>query len=179
MVSDLIIGVIVDVYGHVLVEYLNGLGVGFIPGTTWDFVIPDATEFVVLDPKVASSSSSAAGNRSRAASPGVRPPRASAVRAPGNSPTPIVPAPAASDLAKNERRLIERFRDLTLFSKLSSSERSSFLLESCAVGMVSIFMLARHRSDLDCALQCRGNGVATLPECSQVQTLVINLMYIC
>src|SRR5438034_4919158 len=52
MVSDFIIGVVVDVYGHVFVEHLNGLSVGFISGPAWDFVILDATEFIVLDPKV-------------------------------------------------------------------------------------------------------------------------------
>jgi hypothetical protein len=51
-VSDLIIGVVVDVYGHVFVKYLDGLRVGFISGPTWNFGILDAAKFVVLDPKV-------------------------------------------------------------------------------------------------------------------------------
>src|SRR6266516_6075353 len=42
MVSDFIIGVIVDVYGHVFIEHFNGLGVGFISGPAGNFVILDA-----------------------------------------------------------------------------------------------------------------------------------------
>src|SRR5438876_1460729 len=45
VMSDLVIGVVVDVYGHVLVKHLQGLSVGFIPGTAWDFVVLDAAEF--------------------------------------------------------------------------------------------------------------------------------------
>src|SRR6266478_106705 len=91
--------------------------------------------------KSASSSSSAAGNRSSAASPGVKPPRlASVIRLPPSTPTPSVPAPTASDLPRNERRLIKRFRGLTLFSKFSSKGRFSLLLESFAVGSLIVFM---------------------------------------
>ena len=50
--SDFIIGVVVDIYRHVLVEYLNGFGVGFIPGSSWNLAVLDAAEFVVLDPKI-------------------------------------------------------------------------------------------------------------------------------
>src|SRR5437867_12258460 len=78
--------------------------------------------------KSASISSSAAGNRSRAASPGVRPPLALAVRVLIKKPPPIVPAPTAIDLPRNERRLIERFRGF------------SFLLPSSAVGLFIAFM---------------------------------------
>src|SRR6266478_7428876 len=92
--------------------------------------------------KSASISSSAAGNRSSAASPGVRPPLALAVRGPVSSPTPTVPAPTASELRRNERRLIKLFRGLTFFSKLSSKGRFSLLLESFAVGLVIAFMPA-------------------------------------
>src|SRR4029077_13195890 len=93
--------------------------------------------------KSASSSSSAAGNRSSAASPDGRPPRlALAVRLPPSSPTPTVPAPTASELRRNERRLRELFRGLTFFSKLSSKGRFSLLLESFAVGLVIAFMPA-------------------------------------
>ena len=59
---------------------------------------------------------------------------------PVNSPAPIVPAPTASDLPRNERRLIKRLRGLTLFSKFSSKGRFSLLLESFAVGSLSVFM---------------------------------------
>src|SRR5438093_12459798 len=91
--------------------------------------------------KSASIVSSAAGKRSRAASPGVRPPLASAVRMLVNSPAPpMVPAPTASDLPRKERRLIYLFRDLTLFSKLSSRGGFLLLLRSFAVRLFIVFM---------------------------------------
>src|SRR5207249_8441586 len=83
--------------------------------------------------KSASSSSSAAGNRGRAASPGVRPPLALAVWMLGNSPAPIVPAPKASDVPRNERRLIAPLRDLALFFASFRKLRFSFLPKSFAV----------------------------------------------
>src|SRR5438046_7376714 len=87
--------------------------------------------------KSASSISAAAANRSRAASPGVRPPLASAVRMLVNSPAPpMVPAPTASDLPKKERRLIELFEGLTLSSKLSSRGRYWLLLKSFDAGLL-------------------------------------------
>src|SRR4029077_7003895 len=52
MVSDFVIGIVVDVYGHVFVKYLDGLRVGFVSGSSGNFVILDTAEFVVLDPKV-------------------------------------------------------------------------------------------------------------------------------
>src|SRR5438552_1858350 len=90
--------------------------------------------------KSASISSSAAGNRSRAASPGVRPPLASAVRMPLNSPAPMVPAPTASDLPRNERRLIKLLRGLALFSTSFLKGRFSLLPKSSAVGLLVAFM---------------------------------------
>ena len=51
-----------------------------------------------------------------ASSPRVRPPLALAVGMLTNSPAPMVPAPTASDVPKNERRLIELFKGLTLSS---------------------------------------------------------------
>ena len=54
-----------------------------------------------------SSTSSAARNRRIAASPGVRPPLAEAVGGSANSrPAPMVAAPTAAPLSKNERRLL-------------------------------------------------------------------------
>src|ERR1041385_1743136 len=90
--------------------------------------------------KSASSSSSAAGKRSSAASPVERLPLASAVRMLPNSPAPTVPAPRAIVLPKKERRLMDRFRDLLLFSKLSSRGRLSLLLEPFAVPLLIGFM---------------------------------------
>ncbi len=57
-----------------------------------------------------------------------------------NSPAPMVPAPRASDVPRKERRLIERFRGLILFSTLSSGGRFSLLLEPFAVGLFIVFM---------------------------------------
>jgi hypothetical protein len=50
--SNLIIGIIMDVYGHVLVKDLQSLCVSFIPCPAWDFGILHASEFVVLNPKI-------------------------------------------------------------------------------------------------------------------------------
>src|SRR5262249_35758970 len=52
LMTDFVIGVVVDIYGHVLVKHLQGFSVGFIPGTAWDFAILHAGQFIVLDPKV-------------------------------------------------------------------------------------------------------------------------------
>src|SRR4029453_12015902 len=90
--------------------------------------------------KSASGSSSAAGKRSSAASPSERLPLASAVRMLLNSPAPTVPAPKAIVLPRKERRLMDRFRGLILFSKLSSTGRISSLLEPFAVGSLIVFM---------------------------------------
>src|SRR5438034_10158839 len=90
--------------------------------------------------KSASSSSSAAGKRSNAASPVERLPLASAVRMLPNSPAPTVPAPRAIVLPRKERRLMDSLRDLLLFSELSSRGRLSLLLEPFAAGLPIVFM---------------------------------------
>src|SRR5712691_10986549 len=95
--------------------------------------------------KSASIVSSAAGKRSNAASPGERPPLASAVRMLVNSPAPTVPAPKAIVLPRKERRLMNRFRGLTLSSKLSSRGGYLVLLKSFAVGLVVFIPLESHR----------------------------------
>src|SRR5438034_8126875 len=84
--------------------------------------------------------SSAAGKRSRAASPSERLPPAFAVRMLPNSPAPTVPAPRAIVLPRKDRRLMNRFRRLFLFSKLSSRGPLSLLLEPFAVGLLIAFM---------------------------------------
>src|SRR5215472_7664052 len=91
--------------------------------------------------KSASSISSAAGKRSSAASPSERLPLAFAVRMLLNSPAPMVPAPRAIVLVRKERRLMDRFRVLFLFSKLSSRGRLSLQLEPFAVELLIAFML--------------------------------------
>ena len=52
VMSDLIIGVVMDVVFHFILNNLQGVGIGFIATAAWDFVVLDAAEFVVLDPKV-------------------------------------------------------------------------------------------------------------------------------
>jgi hypothetical protein len=52
VVSDLIVGIIVYVDGHIFVKDLQGLSVVWIASTTRDFIVLHAAEFVVLDPKV-------------------------------------------------------------------------------------------------------------------------------
>src|SRR5262245_23817087 len=90
--------------------------------------------------KSASSISNAAGNRSNAASPVERLPLASAVRMLPNSPALTVPAPRAIVLLRKERRLMDRFLNLILFSTLSSRGRLSPRLKSFAVGSLIVFI---------------------------------------
>src|SRR5437773_2528126 len=52
MMSDLVIGVVMDVVLHFILNNLQGVRVGFIASSTWHFIVLDAAEFVVLDPKV-------------------------------------------------------------------------------------------------------------------------------
>ena len=50
--ADLIVGVVVDVLVHVLVQHRKRLGIGVIPDSTRDFGVLDAAEFVVLLPQI-------------------------------------------------------------------------------------------------------------------------------
>src|SRR6266480_3574247 len=52
VVSNLIIGVVMDVVSHFILNNLQGLSVAWITSAAWDFGVLDAAEFVVLDPKV-------------------------------------------------------------------------------------------------------------------------------
>src|SRR5262249_60413273 len=88
--------------------------------------------------KSASSISSAAGNRSSAASPSERPPLALAVLGPLNSPAPIVPAVRAMGLPRKERRLISRLPVLLLFSPLSPRGPPCRPLGPLAVGVLLV-----------------------------------------
>src|SRR5258705_3179499 len=51
-VADLIIGVIMDILVHVLIQLLDRRGVGRIPASPWNFAVLDAGEFVVLLPQI-------------------------------------------------------------------------------------------------------------------------------
>src|SRR6266536_5563237 len=52
VMSNLIIGVVVDVVLHFILNNLQGVRVGFIATAARNFVVLNAAEFVVLDPKV-------------------------------------------------------------------------------------------------------------------------------
>ena len=119
MVGDFIIGVVMDVLGHVRVKILELLGVDWIPASPGNFAVLDSSEFVVLGPKVGSRISAAAANLSRAASPWVRllyssPSCAKTDNRLAKSPLPMVAVPAAANpLLMNERRpvpLVKPFR---------------------------------------------------------------------
>jgi len=51
-VAVLVIGVVVDVLVHVLVQHCDRLGVGRVPASTWHFAVLDPAELVVLLPQV-------------------------------------------------------------------------------------------------------------------------------
>src|SRR6516164_9497887 len=110
------------------------------PGTSGSGIPPSPLYWIQ---KSASSSSSAAGNRSSAASPDVRQPRpAFAVSIPPSKPTPIVPAPAASDLRRNARRRNEHRRELAFVSDLLVTEGSPLLMAPVASGFVVFITVA-------------------------------------
>src|SRR5206468_4497090 len=52
VMSDLIIGVVVDVVAHFILNNLQGRSIVWIATAAWNFVVLAAAEFVVLDPKV-------------------------------------------------------------------------------------------------------------------------------
>src|SRR5207248_10652308 len=52
-VAKFIVGVVVDVYGHVLIKDFKGVGVGCITTPARDFAVLDSAEFVVLLPEIA------------------------------------------------------------------------------------------------------------------------------
>ena len=51
-VADLVVGVVVDVLVHVLVQHRDRLGVGRVPASAGDFAVLDAGELVVLLPQI-------------------------------------------------------------------------------------------------------------------------------
>ena len=50
--SDLIMGVVMDVVSHFILNNLQRLGIRWIATAARNFVVFDAAEFVVLNPKV-------------------------------------------------------------------------------------------------------------------------------
>ncbi len=51
-VGELILGIVVDILGHVPIQHLQGSGVGWTPAPAWDFAVLDASQFVVLLPQI-------------------------------------------------------------------------------------------------------------------------------
>src|SRR5207253_8555372 len=108
------------------------------PGTSLSWIPPSSLYWIQ---KSASSISSAAGNRSRAASPGVRLPLALADRVLIKNPAPTVPAPTASDLPKKDRRLIKRLDRSTFSSEFCACGECWLFLNSFAVDALVVFIL--------------------------------------
>ena len=50
--SDFIIGVVMDIVSHFILNNLQGLSLVWVATSPWDFAVLDAAEFVVLDPKI-------------------------------------------------------------------------------------------------------------------------------
>jgi hypothetical protein len=52
LVREFIVGVVVDVLGHIRIQYRKSSGVGGIPTSTRDFAVLNSREFVVLNPQI-------------------------------------------------------------------------------------------------------------------------------
>ena len=50
--GELILGIVMDILGHVRIQHRKGSGVGSIPTPAWDFAVLDASQFVVLLPEI-------------------------------------------------------------------------------------------------------------------------------
>ena len=141
--ADLIVGVIMDILVHVLIQHLHGRGIGWIPSSPWNFAVLDAGEFVVLLPQIGFDDF-CCRQESENGRVSLRKTatlilililiRRLAVGAVANSPAPMVPAPTASDVPKKERRLIELLKGLALSSKLSSRVSALFMAGSLTLG---------------------------------------------
>jgi len=113
-VSQLILGIVVDVLVHVAIKDLKRGGVEWTPGSSWDFAILDSSEFVILLPQISLKDSRAAARNLRiAASPGVRRPDFSsrplltarkADSQAARAPTTVAAPVARTPFFKNERR---------------------------------------------------------------------------
>ena len=132
--ADLIVGVIMDILVHVLIQHFHGGGIGWVPGSPWNFAVLDAGEFVVLLPQIGFNEFCCRQEpKNIRVTPGETATR-SYGRALPNNPAPMVPAPTASDLLKKERRQRKLFKGLTLSSKLSSRVSTLFMAGSFTLG---------------------------------------------
>ena len=50
--TDLIVGVIMDVLVHVPIQHFHGVGIGWVPSSAWNFAVLDSGELVVLLPQI-------------------------------------------------------------------------------------------------------------------------------
>jgi hypothetical protein len=50
--AELVVGVVVDVHVHVLVQYLDLLGIGLVPAASRNLAVLDTGELVVLLPEI-------------------------------------------------------------------------------------------------------------------------------
>ena len=50
--GDLIVGVVVDILGHVGVQHFHGGGVRWVPSSAWNFAVLDSGELVILLPQI-------------------------------------------------------------------------------------------------------------------------------
>ena len=51
--AELILGIVVDILGHVPIQHLKLSDVGFTPAPSWDFAVLDSSAFVLLFPQIA------------------------------------------------------------------------------------------------------------------------------
>ena len=51
-VAELILGIVVDILGHVPIQHFKGFDISCTPTPPWDFAVLDASKFVVLLPQI-------------------------------------------------------------------------------------------------------------------------------
>ncbi len=51
--AELILGIVVDILGHVSIQHLKFSDVGCTPASPWNFAVLDTSQFVVLLPQIA------------------------------------------------------------------------------------------------------------------------------
>ena len=51
-VGNLIVGVIMDILVHVPIQHFDGVRIGWVPGSAWNFAVLDSSELVILLPQI-------------------------------------------------------------------------------------------------------------------------------